>query len=343
MDRWERVRGGMLGVVVFVATLLILFGATAIIGRGAPVDPDAAAAAASAPPASPDPGPSGPDPSGPTPSIAGTSPPGEDPVLVGAGDIADCDSDGDEATAAILDGIAGTVFTAGDNAYENGSTSAFANCYDPSWGRHRDRTWPATGNHDWRSPNLAGYRAYFASAGTGPDGGTWYARDLGTWRVIVLDSQCAEVDGCDAASPQGQWLAAELAATDHRCSVAIFHRPRFSSGDEHGDDPAMDPFWRALYADGVDVVINGHDHDYERFAPQDPDGREDRVRGIRQFVVGTGGRDLRGFREPRPNSELRVSITPGVLALTLHDGSYDWQFHAAEGSTFSDRGTDSCH
>ena len=186
-----------------------------------------------------------------------------------------------------------------------------------------------------------------ATAGTsaprpGPTASTWYARDLGTWRVIVLDSDCDKVGGCGPESPQGRWLAAELAASDARCTVAIFHHPRFSSGEEHGDDEAMDPFWRALHADGVDVIVNGHDHDYERFAPQDPEGREDRTAGIREFVVGTGGRELRGFADPRPNSELRASIAHGVLALTLHDGSYDWAFHAVA-STFSDGGTAACH
>jgi hypothetical protein len=261
-------------------------------------------------------------------------------VLVGAGDIADCASDGDEATAALLDGIAGTVFTAGDNAYESGTADEFRDCYEPSWGRHRDRTWPAPGNHDWAS-DLAGYRAYFGDA-AGSDGVSWYARDLGSWRVIVLDSSCSEVDGCDPSSPQGVWLAEELAANPSACTVAIFHHPRFSSGADHGDDPSVDPLWRALYAADVDIVLNGHDHVYERFAPQDPDGREDRVRGIRQFTVGTGGRALDEFADPRPNSELRVSVAVGVLALTLHPGSYDWRFVAA-GSDISDRGTARCH
>ena len=264
-----------------------------------------------------------------------------DPVLVGAGDIADCASDGDEATAALLDGIDGTVFTAGDNVYESASAKTFQECYDTTWGRHKARTRPAAGNHDWRDGGIAAYRDYFGdAAGTGE--ATWYAYDLGTWRVIVLDSDCEAVGGCGPDSPQGIWLASELADTTARCAVAIFHHPRFSSGDEHGNDPAMDPFWRALYTAGVDVIVNGHDHDYERFAPQDPDGHEDRERGIREFVVGTGGRALRGFGEIRANSELRAVVDHGVLALTLRDGSYAWQFHAAT-TDFSDSGTTFCH
>jgi hypothetical protein len=264
-----------------------------------------------------------------------------DPVLVGAGDIARCGSDGDEKTAALLDGIAGTVFTAGDNAYENGSPDQFRECYDPSWGRHRDRTRPAPGNHDWEMSGLVGYLGYFGEAAKGPNGSSWYSYDLGTWHVIVLDSMCSKVDGCGPASAQGQWLAADLAASDARCTLAIFHLPRFSSG-AHGDTPEMDAFWRPLYAAGVDVVVNGHDHDYERFAPQDPDARLDGERGIRQFVVGTGGAQLRDFTRVAPNSELRVVLGHGVIAFTLRDGSYEWEFMVA-GTAFSDHGTAPCH
>lgn len=348
MDRTSVVRQVVLGAVVFAATLVVLVGLGSIVGRAPAATPGATpiatviaggSASASASPAASAPA----SPSSPAPSTATLAPPPMDaPVLVGAGDIASCDSDGDEATAALLDDIAGTIFTAGDNAYDDGTVEDFRACYDPSWGRHRDRTWPAAGNHDWHTEDLAGYRDYFGAAAAGPDGASWYARDLGTWRVIVLDSNCEDADGCGPESRQGQWLAAELAESTATCTVAIFHHPRFSSGDEHGDDPSMDALWRPLYAAGVDVILNGHDHDYERFAPQDPDGNEDRERGIRQFVVGTGGRELRGFDEIRPNSELASNVAHGVLALTLLDGSYRWQFHAAA-SDFSDSGAAFCH
>jgi hypothetical protein len=188
---------------------------------------------------------------------------------------------------------------------------------------------------------LSGYLGYFGDAARGPDGSSWYSYDLGSWHVVVLDSECAHVDGCEAESEQGRWLAADLAESDATCTIAIWHKPRFSSG-EHGNDRSVGPFWTQLYAAGADVVVNGHDHDYERFAPQDPSGREDRRRGIRQFVAGTGGTPLRTFREPVANSELRAAVAHGVLEFTLRDGSYDWEFIAIDGA-ISDRGTASCH
>ena len=272
----------------------------------------------------------------PIPSASG------DPVLVGAGDIGTCGFDGDEATARLLDGIPGTVFTAGDNAYENGSAQDFAECYSQSWGRHRDRTRPAAGNHDWDTENAQGYRDYFGPVALNADGDTWYSYDLGAWHVIVLDSNCDKVGGCGPDSRQGRWLAADLAASDAFCTIAIWHHPRFSSGDEHGNDPSVDPFWRALYTAGADVVVNGHDHDYERFAPQDPNGAEDRERGIREFVAGTGGTPLRGFNAPEPNSELRLAVTQGVLKLTLHDRAYDWAWLPTTDSV-TDTGFAACH
>lgn len=347
---WRQVA---LGTIVFAATLLVLIGLTGVFGRQpvASAVSGSAAIATATPSTAPTESASADAPSSsasapsPVPTASATTsapPPGDDPVLVGAGDIAECGPDSDEATAALLDEIDGTVFTAGDNAYENGQLDEFRECYEPTWGRHLDRTWPAPGNHDWGTPDLAGYRTYFGAAAGSEAGASWYARDLGSWRVIVLDSECDDVGGCGPDSPQGRWLAEELASSDARCTVAIFHVPRFSSGAVHGNDREMDPFWRALYAAGVDVIINGHEHVYERFAPQDPDAREDRVRGIREFVVGTGGRDLYEFGEIQPNSELRSALDHGVLALTLRDGSYDWQFHAAT-TDFSDRGTAFCH
>jgi hypothetical protein len=263
-----------------------------------------------------------------------------DPVLVGAGDIADCGLTDDSATAALVDAIPGAVFTAGDNAYPDGSAAQFRDCYQPTWGRFLARTRPAPGNHDWVTKGLAGYLGYFGAAAA-PHGTSWYSYDLGAWHVVVLDSDCSSVGGCGADSVQGLWLAADLQASTARCTLAIWHHPRFSSG-EHGNDSGVAPFWQTLYDGGADLVINGHDHDYERFAPQDPNGRPDAGRGIREFVVGTGGAALRGFSTTAPNSELRAALVHGVIRLVLHPTSYAWTFLPASG-TFSDSGNGTCH
>jgi hypothetical protein len=264
------------------------------------------------------------------------------PVLVGAGDIASCDNlAGAEATAKLLDSIPGTVFTAGDDAYPDGSAEDFARCYDPTWGRHRARTRPSPGNHDFHTAHGAAYFRYFGAA-AGEPGQGYYSYDLGSWHVIVLNSDCADVGGCQVGSPQERWLRQDLAAHPARCTVAYWHHPLFSSG-RHGNDPEVKPFWQDLYQAGADLVINGHDHDYERFAPQDPDGRADPARGIREIIVGTGGKNHRPFGVPKPNSEVRNADTFGVLKITLHDGSYDWQFIPEAGKTFTDSGSGTCH
>jgi hypothetical protein len=263
-----------------------------------------------------------------------------DPVLVGAGDIADCGLRADTATARLVATIGGTVFTAGDNAYPNGSARQFRACYGPTWGRFRTRTRPAPGNHDWVTRRLAGYRGYFG-ARAAPKGTSWYSYDLGTWHVIVLDSDCSFVGGCGPRSTQGRWLAADLRASAKRCTLAIWHHPRFSSG-QHGNATSVAPFWRALYKAGAEVVINGHDHDYERFAPQTPTGRADAARGIREFVVGTGGAALRPFARSAPNSQHRTARAHGVIRLVLHATSYEWRFIPTAGR-FRDSGNGQCH
>ena len=263
-----------------------------------------------------------------------------DPVFVGAGDIADCGSTGDEATAALLDGIPGMVYTTGDNVYESGTVNQFANCYDPSWGRHKERTRPAAGNHDYMTTGAAGYFNYFGAAAGDPSKG-YYSYDLGQWHIIVINSNCSRVGGCNAGSPQEQWLRADLAAHPVTCTLAYWHHPRFSSG-EHGSSSAMQPIWQALYDAGADVVLNGHDHDYERFAPQSPTGIADLGRGIREFVVGTGGKNHYAIQLPIANSEVRNSDTFGVLKLTLHPTSYDWEFVPVAGKAFTDAGSASC-
>ena len=342
-DRRPIARQAGLLIVSFIATLAILAGLLAVVsGRGratagspsAPAVPAAATGVGGVAIA-------------PTPTRATTSSPSieptaaTDPVLVGAGEIGECGPSGDEETARLIDGIGGTVFTTGNNAYPNGTAGQYAMCYGTSWGRFEARTRPAVGNVDWLTEGALGYRGYFGPAASNADGKTWYSYDLGRWHVIVLDSTCAKIGGCDSASPEGRWLAADLAASRARCTVAIWNQPRFSSG-EHGDDVDVEPFWQALYAAGADVIVNGHDHDYERFKPQTPAGEVGLEQGIREFVVGTGGTPLGTFGPSNPNSEIRVSVSQGVLKLTLHPQAYDWQFIPTTGS-FSDSGSAPCH
>jgi hypothetical protein len=265
-----------------------------------------------------------------------------DPVLVGAGDIADCaDLSGAEATAKLLDAIPGTVFTAGDNAYEQGTAEQFAKCYDPTWGRHKTRTRPSVGNHEFHSGGATPYFDYFGAAAGDPKQG-YYSYELGSWHIIVLNSECLEVGGCQAGSRQEKWLQDDLHAHPATCTLAYWHKPLFSSGAKHGNDPEIKPFWNDLYAAHVAVVLNGHDHDYERFAPQDPDGQADPTRGIREFVVGTGGKNHRPFGTALRTSETRNADAFGVLKLVLHTHSYDWQFIAEPGKTFADSGSGQC-
>lgn len=261
-------------------------------------------------------------------------------VLVGAGDIADCTLTGDSATAALLDDIPGTVFTLGDNAYREGTLAQHTDCYGPTWGRHKARTFPSAGNHEYRTSGAAGYFGYFGAAAGDPDKG-YYSYGLGAWHVVVLNSNCLAV-ACAAGSAQEQWLRADLAAHPTDCTVAYFHAPRFSSG-KHQNNAAMQPFWQALYDYGADVVMSAHDHVYERFAPQTPTGTGDRTFGIRQFTVGTGGRYRDGFTTIQPNSEVRDNTAYGVLKLVLGSDSYEWQFVSQAGKTFTDSGTGTCH
>ena len=261
-------------------------------------------------------------------------------VLIAAGDIASCASDGDEAAADLLDSIDGTIAVLGDNVYDSGTADQFAECYEPSWGRHKSRTKPAAGNHDYLTPGAAAYYSYFGAAAGDPAKG-YYSYDVGPWHIIVLNSQCKEVVGCGPGTPQEQWLRADLAAHPRTCTLAYWHHPRFSSG-LNGNEIYVDAFWQALYEYRADIVLGGHDHDYERFAPQDPSGAADARRGIRQFVVGTGGASHIAFVSPVANSEVRDDETYGVLKLTLHPASYEWQFIPVAGGTFTDSGSGTC-
>jgi hypothetical protein len=239
-----------------------------------------------------------------------------------------------------LEKIPGTVFTLGDNVYQRGTTDEFRDCYDPSWGKLKARTRPVPGNHDYATAGARGYFGYFGASAGDPSTG-YYSYDLGAWHVIVLNS---EVD-TGANSAQVNWLREDMAQHPSPCTVAMFHRPLFSSGP-HGRDGSGDKtraLWDVLYENNADVILNGHDHDYERFAAQTPGGVRDESRGIRQFVVGTGGASPYFFGEPHPNSEKRITGPFGVLKLTLHPKSYDWEFVSITPLLFSDSGTGQCH
>lgn len=264
-----------------------------------------------------------------------------DPVFVGAGDIASCSRTQDESTAKLLDGIAGTVFAAGDNVYEKGTASEYKNCYGPTWGRHKSRTWPVPGNHEYETPGATGYYGYFGSRAGDPRKG-YYSFNIGAWHAVMLNSNCSAVGGCGATSPQGKWLRSDLAANPKACTIAVWHHPRFTSR-RSTPDGLTNSLWQALYQYGADVVVNGHQHNYERFAPQTPAGAADASYGIRQFVVGTGGAALVGFSTTMKNSQVRNSGTYGVLRLTLHSSSYDFAFVPIAGQSFRDSGSASCH
>ena len=270
---------------------------------------------------------------------AGVLPTG-DPVLAAAGDIADCTSPNDEATASLLGTMPGaTVATLGDNAYPDGATSDYKNCYNPSWGLYKAKTLPAVGNHEYATAGASGYFGYFGAAAGDPTKG-YYSYELGSWHVVVLNSNCAEVGGCSSTSPQAQWLRADLAAHPSACTLAYWHAPRFTSTYPSTSTGA---FWQALYQAKAEVVLNGHMHNYERFAEQSPGGLAKPGVGIREFVVGTGGEATHPFNTIAANSEVRNGSTFGVLKLTLHAGSYDWKFLPVAGRSFTDSGTTKCH
>lgn len=263
-----------------------------------------------------------------------------DPVLLGAGDIAGCaDLAPAEGTAKLLEANPGTVIAIGDLAYSNGSDREFQDCYDKTWGRVKARTKPIPGNHEWHTKDAAGFAHYWQ---TETPGKYWYSYDLGAWHIVAFDSDCDKVGGCKAGSPEVAWLAADLKAHPAKCTLAYFHHPRYSSG-EHGDGGNLKDVWTALSEGGVDVVVNGHDHDYERFAPQDANGKEDDVHGVREFVVGTGGKNLRAFGDIAANSQVRNSDTHGVIRFVLHPDSYEWEFLPIAGKKFTDSGKDRCH
>ncbi|MFN2636063.1 MAG: metallophosphoesterase [Gemmatimonadaceae bacterium] len=261
-----------------------------------------------------------------------------DPTIVGAGDIASCQSSGDERTADLLDHIPGQIFTVGDNAYESeDAEKPFEQCYEPSWGRHRSRTRPVPGNHEYDDGYVDAYFDYFGRA-AGERRKGYYSYTVGAWHVIALNSMLDA--GPD--SPQGRWLADDLAKNRTHCAVAYYHYPRYSSGPHSRRQSAID-MWNVLSDAGVDVVVNGHDHIYERFGPMTKNGERDNENGMREFVVGTGGASHYDIEEVKAHSEVRNDDTYGVLLLTLHHDSYDWRFIPVRGRTFSDSGSNQCH
>ncbi len=263
---------------------------------------------------------------------------GDGVVFVGSGDISSCSNNNDEATAGILDTIPGTVFTTGDNAYEDGTAQQFADCYGPTWGRHRDRTRPVPGNHEYNTPGATPYYDYFGDA-AGTRGQGYYSYDIGDWHIIALNSEI----GVWVGSPQYRWLEADLAANPSHCTLAYWHRPPYSSGFIAASSRVRD-FFRLLYDNGADVVLTGHAHLYERFAPLAGDGTPDPVTGIRLFTVGTGGASLGTIRStPAANSVVVNNTTYGVLLMTLRESGYDWEFVPTGGSGFRDSGTGNCH
>jgi acid phosphatase type 7 len=286
-----------------------------------------------------------------------TSPPASPPsqqsdqnqpfTLVGAGDIAGCKSiDGAEATAKLIEKIPGTVFAAGDLAYERGTAAEFRDCYGPTWGRFKNRTRPAPGNHEYGGPHASAYFQYWGDQ-AGPVGKGYYSYDLGGWHIVALNTNCDAPDfgGCGEGSPQQVWLRDDLRRHPNACIVAYGHHALFSSGifRRHAMSPKLKPLWQDLYYAHADLMLVGHEHSYERFAPQDPDGVADPEHGIREIVVGTGGRSHDPLGFAIPNSEVRDSNTYGVLKVTLSTHSYAWEFIPEEGKTFRDSGAGVCH
>jgi hypothetical protein len=260
-----------------------------------------------------------------------------------AGDIGKCGSgQPDDAVGKYLQSTNGTILVLGDMAYENGTASEFSTCFAPQWGALNGRIKPTPGNHEYQTKGAPGYYGYFGSAfGTATTG--YYSFDAGSWHVIVLNSNCSPTGGCSAGSKQEKWLRADLAQHPAKCTLAYWHQPRFSSGN-HGSNTSMTAFWNALYAANADVILGAHDHDYERFAPQTPAGKADSSRGIRQFVVGTGGNSLVPTRTAIANSQVRDAKTYGVLQLILGSTGYSWNFvKVGSAGSLADSGTGTCH
>jgi calcineurin-like phosphoesterase family protein len=264
-------------------------------------------------------------------------------TLLAAGDISSCGSSGDTATAALIKARSGTVAPLGDNVYENGSPTEYTNCYGPTWGAFKSRSRPTPGNHDYNTAGARGYFGFFGSLAGDPTKG-YYSYTLGSWHVVVINSNCTKINGqCDQGAPQERWLRADLAAHPVMCTLAYWHHPLFTSSSVHHDATYMRPIFTDLYNFGAELVLNGDSHHYERFAPQTSAGVADPAKGVREFVVGTGGFSHYGLSSPHKNSQVRNNTTFGVLQLTLRSGGYDWHFLPVAGKTFTDSGSTACH
>lgn len=295
-------------------------------------------------------------------TTAAARPPGAPPLIAAAGDIA-CDPaapsyNGGAGTLSecrhkytsdlLVGGAFDAVLTLGDNQYSSATLAQYLGSYDSTWGRVKQLTFPSPGNHEYVDPDAPGYFDYFNGAGNatgaaGTRGQGYYSYEIGEWHVIALNSNCSQVGGCAQGSPQEQWLRADLAAHPVPCTLAYWHHPRFSSGAQHGNNPAMSAFWEALHQAGAELVLNGHEHIYERFAPQGPTGNADPDDGIRQLTVGTGGHSHHGPGTVQPNSEALDGNSFGVVTLALGPDVYEWRFVPEVGSAFKDSGSDVCH
>jgi acid phosphatase type 7 len=262
-------------------------------------------------------------------------------TLVGAGDIGRCDDTSDRKTARLVGKIPGTVFTLGDHAYHDGTRAQFRDCYDATWGKYKKRTRPTAGNHDYRTAGAKPYFNYFRWRAGRPRG--YYSYDRGAWHIVALNSNCEEVGGCEWRSAQGRWLRRDLANHRARCTLAYFHHPLYASGRGE-DSPEVKPFWHILYNHHADVILNGHAHRYERFARITPSGKRSSARGIRQFIVGTGGAEREFQQGPdEPRVQAKKAGAPGVLKLELGSGFYHWKFVPVAGRNYTDSGRARCH
>jgi acid phosphatase type 7 len=268
-------------------------------------------------------------------------------TLVGAGDIAGCNFKADRKTARLVGKIPGTIFTLGDHTYPDGTRQQFRNCYHPTWGKYKKRTRPAVGNHDYHTAGAKPYFNYFRWRAGRPRG--YYSYDRGSWHIVALNSNCNKVGGCEKTSTQGKWLRNNLAnTTNKQCTLAYFHHPLYSTGN-NVTNPNVKPLWQILYNHHAEVIVNGHAHRYERYAPLTSGGKTDLQNGTRQIVAGTGGAPSGSEVQQAPGVRVVETGTSGVLKLELSAGFYSWMFVAVDGTPngkvmdSTPTGTESCH